>query len=150
MQVQVQELQTTVSHLKDQNLVLRAAQTNFSNGKESTSPSNNLDATNEELEKYKAKVRDLESRLSSYVLKLEEYEKKSISQNGTELETALKQKTEELEKLRKDQEDLLELLTDQDNKITLYKEKLVALGEKVDSDESLGDLETDDQPESSI
>ena len=135
--------------MKDQNLVLRAAQTNFSNGKELISPSNNVHATNEELEKYKAKVKDLESRLSGYVLKLEEYEKKSIDQNGIELETALKQKTEELEKLRKDQEDLLELLTDQDNKITMYKEKLVALGEKVDSDESSGDLDTDDQPESS-
>jgi len=39
-------------------------------------------------------------------------------------------KTDELEKLKKDQ-DLLELLTDQDSKITLYKERLIELGDKV-------------------
>ena len=129
LQAQVEELQTTVSHLKDQNLVLRAAQTDFSNGK--GSPSNHIEASSEELEKYKAKVRDLENRLSGYALKLDEYERKSINENGSELENTMKQKSEELEKLRKDQEDLLELLTDQDNKITMYKERLVALGEKV-------------------
>lgn len=37
----------------------------------------------------------------------------------------------ELDKLRKDQEDLLELLTDQDIRLSRYKERLRTLGEKV-------------------
>lgn len=47
----------------------------------------------------------------------------------------LEEKESELEKLKKDQEDLLELLTDQDVKLNEFKERLKALGEKVDDDE---------------
>lgn len=125
------ELQSAVSHLKDQNLVLRAAQTNLSEPKESIPPVNNIDSTNLELEKYRNTVKDLESRLAECTLKLQEQDRKERNSNNTEYERILKEKTIELEKLRKDQEDLLELLTDQDSKLMQYKEKLLALGEKV-------------------
>ncbi|XP_043477147.1 general vesicular transport factor p115 [Leptopilina heterotoma] len=148
LETKVQELETSMSHLKDQNLVLRAAQTNFSNGKDPNVSLNQIETENEELEKYKAQVKELESRLST--LKMSQEESKIVDPNqATKLEEILRQRTLELEKLRKDQEDLLELLSDQDNKITMYKERLLSLGEKVESDESSGDLDTDDQPESS-
>lgn len=131
LQSKVYELQTSISHLKDQNLVLRAAQTNLSEAKDVLPPTNNIDSTNLELEKYKDTVRDLESRLAECTLNLQEQERKDRNSNNTEYEKLLKEKAAELEKLRKDQEDLLELLTDQDSKLTLYKERLVSLGEKV-------------------
>ncbi|KOC65899.1 General vesicular transport factor p115 [Habropoda laboriosa] len=108
LEAQMHDLRSTVSYLKDQNLVLRAAQTNL---------------------------------LSEDTVLNEK--------NETDLERKLKEKSGELEKLKKDQENLLELLTDQDSKIILYKEKLAALGEKVETDESSVELDTDDQPESS-
>ena len=111
-------------------MVLRGAQTNLTEEK-IVHPSNNLDATNEELDRYKNLVKDLETRLSDCTSKNQEYEQKITA--NKELENSLKEKLEELEKLRKDQEDLLELLTDQDSKITLYKDKLEALGVKVQS-----------------
>lgn len=121
-----------MSHLRDQNLVLRAAQTNFSNGKDPNVSSNQIETENEELEKYKAQIRELESRLST--LKINQEEGKIVDQNqATKFEEILRQRTSELEKLRKDQEDLLELLSDQDTKITMYKERLLSLGEKVKS-----------------
>lgn len=83
------------------------------------------------MEKYKAQIKDLENRLSASALKISQDESKSDDTNHIQLEDILKQRTDELEKLRKDQEDLLELLTDQDNKITMYKERLLSLGEKV-------------------
>jgi len=137
----------TVSHLRDQNLVLRAAQTNIGNGKE-TIVSSNLDLE-KELQTYKTIVRDLENRLAEYTHIMQQHNEKNKESKESELEYQLKLKTDELEKLKKDQEDLLELLTDQDSKITLYKERLIELGDKVESDESSGELDTDDQPESS-
>jgi len=126
MQAQIQELRSTVSHLRDQNLVLRAAQTNI--GEEKTiAPSNNPDL---EKELYKTTIADLESRLAEYAHTTRDCKEKD-SDRESELELQLKSKIEELEKLRKDQEDLLELLTDQDNKIMLYKERLMELGNKV-------------------
>jgi len=128
MQAQIQELRSTVSHLRDQNLVLRAAQTNIGNEKEKTiAPSNNPDS---EKELYKTTIADLESRLAEYAHTTRDCKEKD-SDRESELELQLKSKIEELEKLRKDQEDLLELLTDQDNKIMLYKERLMELGNKV-------------------
>ncbi|XP_043276188.1 general vesicular transport factor p115 [Venturia canescens] len=140
LEAQLHELQTTVSHLKDQNLVLRAAQTNLS--AEKPAVVNNVDATSEELEKLRNTVKDLENRLAASELKNQEHERKTS--DSAELKNQLQEKVEELERLRKDQEDLLELMADQDSKITIYKEKLEALGVKVESDESSGDLETDD------
>lgn len=118
----------TVSHLKDQNLVLRAAQTNLSAEKASVVV-NSAEATNEELEKLRNTVKDLENRLAESELKNQENERKI--NNSAQLKIQLEEKVEELERLRKDQEDLLELMADQDSKIMLFKEKLEALGVKV-------------------
>lgn len=68
-------------------------------------------------------ITELENRLEEYASMIKKYE--------NDFEYKLKEKSEELEKLKKDQEDLLELLTEQDSKIILYKERLAALGEKV-------------------
>ena len=109
-------------------MVLRAAQTNIGDEKKTVTSSNNIDLE-KELQTYKTMVADLESRLAVYAQEhAENNEKKE-----PELEYQLKSKTEEFEKLKKDQEDLLELLTDQDSKITLYKERLIELGDKVRS-----------------
>jgi len=130
LQAQVQELQLAVSHLRDQNLVLRAAQANIGDGKETIVSSNNLDLE-KELQTYKTMVADLENRLAEYTHIMQRDNEKDKENKESELEYQLKMKTDELEKLKKDQEDLLELLTDQDNKITLYKERLIELGDKV-------------------
>ncbi|XP_072743938.1 general vesicular transport factor p115 [Anoplolepis gracilipes] len=148
LEVQLQEFRSTVSHLRDQNLVLRAAQTNIGDAKEIVVSSNNIDLE-KELQTYKTMVADLENRLAEYMHMVQEHKEKNNEKKESELEYQLKLKTDELEKLKKDQEDLLELLTDQDSKIMLYKERLIELGDKVESDESSGELDTDDQPESS-
>lgn len=140
LEAQVNDLRLTVSHLKDQNLVLRAAQTNLQSEETVTSNATSNDDCTKETEKYKAMITDLENRLSEYASMMKDYESNSNRK--------LKEKSEELEKLKKDQEDLLELLTEQDSKIMLYREKLVALGEKVETDESSVELDTDDHPES--
>ncbi|XP_018361248.1 PREDICTED: general vesicular transport factor p115 isoform X1 [Trachymyrmex cornetzi] len=146
-EAQVQELRSTVSHLRDQNLVLRAAQANIGDGKETSASSNNLDLE-KELQTYKTMVADLENRLAEYTHIMQQHNEKDKENKESYLKSQLKLKIDELEKLKKDQEALLELLTDQDSKITLYKERLIELGDKVESDESSGELDTDDQPES--
>lgn len=148
LEAQLQELRSTVSHLRDQNLVLRAAQTNIGDGKETIASSNSIDME-KELQTYKTMVANLEKRLAEYVHVSQEHKEKNNEKKESELEYQLKSKIDELEKLKKDQEDLLILLTDQDSKIMLYKERLTELGDKVESDESSGELDTDDQPESS-
>lgn len=84
-----------------------------------------------EVEKYKHVITDLENRLDECTSMIKEYKRKLEEKNETDLERRLREKSEELEKIKKDQEDLLELLTEQDSKIILYKERLIALGEKV-------------------
>ncbi|KAI4494705.1 hypothetical protein M0804_000906 [Polistes exclamans] len=146
----VNELKATVSYLKDQNLLLRVAQTNLCDGKQTVPCPNNSCSSKKELDKCKEIVTELETSLAKYAFIIEEYKQKdTIRRESNNLEEKIKEKTEELEKLKKDQEDLLVLLADQDSKITLYKEKLITLGEKVDSDESSADLDTDELPESS-
>lgn len=110
-------------------MVLRAAQANIGDGKEIAS-SNDLDLE-KELQTYKTRVADLETRLTEYTYIIQQHNEKNKENKESELEYQLKLKTDELEKLKKDQEDLLELLTDQDSKITLYKERLIELGDKV-------------------
>lgn len=130
LQTQVQELRSTVSHLRDQNLVLRAARANIGDGKENIVSSNNVDLE-KELQTYKTMVVELENRLAEYSQIIQEHKEKNSEKRESELEYQLKLKTDEFEKLKKDQEDLLELLTDQDSKIMLYKERLIELGDKV-------------------
>lgn len=122
----MQELRSTVGHLRDQNLVLRATQTNMD---EKETVANNLDLE-KELQTYKTMVADLENRLAGYSQTAQEHKEKN-SGKESDLEYQLALKIEEFEKLKKDQEDLLELLTDQDSKIMLYKERLIELGDKV-------------------
>lgn len=110
-------------------MVLRAAQANIGNGKE-TIASSNLDLE-KELQTYKTMVTDLENRLAEHTYIMQQHTEKNKESKESELEYQLKLKTDELDKLKKDQEDLLELLTDQDSKITLYKERLIELGDKV-------------------
>lgn len=113
-------------------MVLRAAQTNIGDGKETVASNNNIDLE-KELQTYKTMVADLENRLAEYVHMAQEHKEKNNEKKESELEYQLKisKMVDELEKLKKDQEDLLELLTDQDNKIMLYKERLIELGDKV-------------------
>lgn len=149
LETQIHDLQSTVSHLKDQNLVLRAAQTNLlSEENNSNNVANGKDYT-KEVERYKNIITDLENRLAEYTTTIQEYKVKLERRNETDFERKLKEKSEELEKIKNDQEGFLELLTEQDVKIMLYKERLIALGEKVETDESSAELDTDDQPESS-
>ncbi|XP_057339346.1 general vesicular transport factor p115 [Microplitis mediator] len=159
LELKVQELQTEVSNLKDQNIVLRAAQTNLNDEKDSLTnhiikieDSSATDVTNhdkQELIKCQNIIQQLQLQINEYKLKLQEQE--SSKEAIKKIDTLYKEKTDELDKLKKDQEDLLELLADQDTKLILYKEKLTALGEKIESEVSSGEVDddTDDQPESS-
>ncbi|KAG7197748.1 hypothetical protein KM043_001572 [Ampulex compressa] len=148
LEAEVRQLRSSVGHLKDQNLVLRAAQTNLSEDKDAGPCPNYADLA-KDLERYKSLVADLENRVVEYDELMRQCKEKYREDYCLELESALKEKSEELDKLKKDQEDLLELLADQDVKIILYKKRLAALGEKVETDESSAELDTDDQPESS-
>ncbi|KAJ8683674.1 hypothetical protein QAD02_019466 [Eretmocerus hayati] len=145
---QLYEAKCEIDSLTDQTRILRAAQNNYSEEK-SLANSNHVESSNEEIERFKSQVKDLENRLSESLILIKELQSKPAESKASELEKNLKEKHEEFLALKKDQEDLLELLADQDNKLSMYKEKLVALGEKVDSDESSGELDTDDPPESS-
>ncbi|OXU21680.1 hypothetical protein TSAR_004043 [Trichomalopsis sarcophagae] len=150
LQQQVSELKAEVDSLTDQTKILRAAQISYSEDKIPQTIPNNVASSNEELEKYKNQISGLEKRLSESLTLIQELQSKTVdSKTTTDLENRLKQQTKEFENLKKDQDDLLVLLTDQDNKLIMYKERLIALGEKVDSDESSGEQDTDDQPESS-
>ncbi|XP_063974327.1 general vesicular transport factor p115 [Diachasmimorpha longicaudata] len=145
LEERVTELEAEVGNLKDQNLVLRAAQ--IDSGENGRSGRGLTNHTEDEVKKYSAIVKELEERLANYVLKVKEYE--GSGERLREMEKVLTERTEELEKVKKDQDDLLELLADQDNKISVFKERLVALGEKIESEESSGENDTDEQPESS-
>lgn len=139
LQAEVQTLRSTVSHLRDQNLVLRAAQANIDDGRKMATSSNDEEQQLEkELQTYKTLVADLENRLVEYSHIAKEHRDKDNEKKESEdlsrikeLECELKLKTEEIETLKKDQENLLTLLTDQDSKIMRYKERLVELGDKV-------------------
>lgn len=52
------------------------------------------------------------------------------------LEDENSEKEAELERIRKDQDDLLELLTDQDLKLTTFKNRLRELGETIEDGDS--------------
>lgn len=112
-------------------MVLRAAQTSLPEGEKPISVLNNhLDSTNEELNKYRSQVKDLENRLSECLTMLDEYKGKE-SRQCQALQNQLKETTEKLSSLDKDQENLLLLLVHYDNKMKAYRERLVALGENV-------------------
>lgn len=148
LEYQVHELRNEVNSLLDQNKILRAAQTSYSEEKPYVQNSFQIEPSNEELNRYKNKVMELEKQLSESSIYVKQLQSVSLDDKVTsDLKKALEEKTLEFSKLKKDQEDLLELLTEQDNKLMIYKEKLIAHGEKVQSDESSGELDTDEQPE---
>lgn len=122
----INELQLEICHLRDQNIVLRAAQTNLND--------NNIEIKNNNDDI----VKNLNDKINQLTIQLN---------NSNINEKLYNDKCCELDKLKKDQDDLLELLADQDNKIIMYKKKLAELGEKIESDESSGEL--DDQLDSS-
>ncbi|XP_011311761.1 general vesicular transport factor p115 [Fopius arisanus] len=141
----VKELEGEVRNLRDQNMVLRAAQINLVERQDNTEGS--MKCKEEEEAEAMRSVKELEQKLEEYILKVREYAQRE--EKFKELERTLKEKRQELEKTKKDQDDLLELLADQDNKICIFKQKLVALGEKIESEDSLEEIDTDEQPESS-
>lgn len=109
LESKINELQFEICNLKDQNLVLRAAQANLDESMVNHRPDDLL----------------MEKKINELTKKIQDYEAR---QN---FELMFNEKCQELGKIKKDQDDLLELLADQDNKIIMYKEKLVSLGEKV-------------------
>lgn len=127
-ELRIKELEIEVNNLKDQNLVLRAAQTNLNDDKEILM-NNHKDNEPILITKYKNTISELEIQLNDCQLKIKDYEIKNTNQ--LHYEQLLKQRTDEFEQLKKDQDDLLELLAHQDSKLITYKEKLIALGEKV-------------------
>ncbi|PNF28010.1 General vesicular transport factor p115 [Cryptotermes secundus] len=165
LQAQVDDLTSTISQLRDENMVLRA-QTNTGLGQttdgstlghKSWAKSHQLKTDSECKDSLTCKLEeqvtsgtmsDLEARLRSTTMdgtvstsdtekELRETQQRlaAAEEKLAELESA----DSELQKLRKDQEDLLELLTDQDTRLNQLKAQLRALGEKVDDDDE--DLE---------
>jgi predicted RNase H-like nuclease (RuvC/YqgF family) len=114
----------------DQTKLLKASQINDSEQKILLPTLCYNESVNEELEKYRHQIKKLEEQLSkSFIQKNEE---KFIENTEIfSLEKIVQEKNKEIDKLKKDQDNLLELLTDQDNKLITYKQKLLNLGEKV-------------------
>ncbi|XP_066994700.2 general vesicular transport factor p115 isoform X2 [Anabrus simplex] len=161
LQMQLNELSSTVSMLRDENTLLRAqtsaSSPQFNKPQDLTQHLTELRVENHRKEEH---IQLLETQLHrqpqadaqdqpggdnglSEVTRL----RAELEQKTAELET----KSVELENARKDQEDLLELLADQDMRANRFKERLRALGEKVDDDdeeeEEGGDLDISSQEE---
>lgn len=144
---QVEELRCEVDSLTDQTKILRAAQTSYMEDKVATvvPGSNHVQPVEEELERYKRRVRELEDSLAKALIVTKETQQ-GLAAALEESRKVLDRRNVEYDELKKDQDDLLLLLTVQDNKIGAYRDKLIAYGEKFESDESSAD---EDQPESS-
>jgi len=72
----------------------------------------------------------------------------SLEGEKTEVEVDKDQTLAEMDNMKKEQDDLLVLLTEQENKIKAYRNRLKALGEQVeDDDDDADDLEGDDAEE---
>lgn len=112
----VVELEMTNSQLSDQNILLKAQLT-------ASSSSGGIpnDSSVQQME-----VTRLQQENQVLQLKLNEEKNRSA---------------QDLERLRKDQEDLLELLSDQENKITKFKNQLKAAGLPVEDDDESDEAE---------
>uniref|UniRef100_A0A1B6CZB3 Uncharacterized protein n=1 Tax=Clastoptera arizonana TaxID=38151 RepID=A0A1B6CZB3_9HEMI len=150
---QIDELNTSLDQLRDQNMVLRAQvnASGLSRESENVSFQNQKQMNNEK----DAIIQRLEEELKQLRLcKTESHQQNSeeLNDNHDQIKSfqkvledsnkqidELKTKTEELERLKRDQEDLLELLADQDLKLGNFKLRLIALGEKVEEDDDLDD-----------
>ncbi|XP_049802866.1 general vesicular transport factor p115 [Schistocerca nitens] len=174
LQVQYDELQSSTSVLRDENMLLRA-QTTTGTGEgadlarrlaeacstaerwkaESDRKDSIIQTLEEQLHRRTAEtvsqnmhMNSQDSRVQKSTVEDVETGNSEISQLQQQLLETQKQLSAEKDKvtlmeaivseadtLRKDQEVLLELLADQDTKLNEYKDKLRALGEKVDDDE---------------
>lgn len=155
---QIEELNNTLSQLRDQNMIFKAQVSASGGGSGGDSISTE---TFIELERLKSEVYNknsdimrleeelklakLSAQMKSASLEHTENASKDeeirrLQENLNEAHRRIEELTEdreELAKLRRDQEDLLELLADQDAKLGQFKLRLRTLGEKIDEDEDL-------------
>ncbi|XP_050549955.1 general vesicular transport factor p115 [Spodoptera frugiperda] len=115
---------SAISHLKDENTLLRAqmsAATAIPSQAPPPAPAP-LTLDDSRVQEYETKLQGLSAEVTRLAGELK------ASQEGQ------KAMAEELEKIRKDQDDLLELLADQDIKLNDYKMRLLSLGHPVEDD----------------
>lgn len=115
---------SAISHLKDENTLLRAQMSAATAIPSQAPPPAPTPPTLDDsrVQEYEAKLQGLSAEVTRLAGELK------ASQEGQ------KAMAEELEKIRKDQDDLLELLADQDIKLNDYKMRLLSLGHPVEDD----------------
>lgn len=111
-------MENTNSQLTDQNTVLRAQ----------LSASSMISTTNQ--------TEIAPTPLTTGTEKSAEIHNEELFKKIKMLEDENSEKEAELERIRKDQDDLLELLTDQDLKLTTFKNRLRELGETIEDGDS--------------
>ncbi|KAH9635975.1 hypothetical protein HF086_015549 [Spodoptera exigua] len=111
---------SAISHLKDENTLLRAQMSAATAIPSQAPPPPTFDDSR--VQEYEAKLQGLSAEVTRLSGELK------ASQEGQ------KAMAEELEKIRKDQDDLLELLADQDIKLNDYKMRLLSLGHPVEDE----------------
>ncbi|KAJ8953565.1 hypothetical protein NQ318_002985 [Aromia moschata] len=86
-----------------------------------------------------------EGSLLHRTVQLARARRRTCCRRSAQLQKEVKERDEELERLRKDQDDLLELLTHQEGKLNLCRMRLEELGEPIDldSDNNTGESEND-------
>lgn len=136
------ELTSTVARLTHENAVLRAM-TQVNSGPEGGNLEliTELERCKEDLKKKENMIQHLEAALmNSQMHKITNGVKNSSLENEQEEDLS-----KQVERLMTDQEDLLVLVTEQDKKLALFKERLRALGEKIESDDE-DENEVDTEP----
>nr|CAD7591691.1 unnamed protein product [Timema genevievae] len=158
MQMKLEECTGTLVQLRDQNMLLKA-QANTSLGPvpeleearvglehwraecehkdaiiESLQSNISADTHTDDLE---ARLHELYLEMGEKDLELERLKKSTTSHQHqdtsdelVETRQRLSEVSAELDKMKRDQDDLLELLTDQDTRLSMFKERLRTLGEK--------------------
>ncbi|CAG2057695.1 unnamed protein product [Timema podura] len=161
MQMKLEECTGTLVQLRDQNMLLKA-QANTSLGPvpeleearvglehwraecehkdaiiESLQSNISADTHTDDLE---ARLHELYLEMGEKDLELERLKKSTTSHQHqdtsdelVETRQRLSEVSAELDKMKRDQDDLLELLTDQDTRLSMFKERLRTLGEKLNS-----------------
>ncbi|KAF5270697.1 hypothetical protein FQA39_LY01435 [Lamprigera yunnana] len=101
---------------------------------------NDLQGQNEEFRQSIQQLEDentlLKAQLSTGAVNGQSEPEHELLSKIKQLEEENLEKETELERLRKDQDDLLELLTDQEIKLTSFKNRLRSLGENIDDEDS--------------
>lgn len=80
---------------------------------------------------------------NSYFSEPDSVNNEELMEKIRKLEAENFEKEAELERIRKDQDDLLELLTDQELKLTSFKNRLTELGETIEDGESENENENE-------